>query len=272
MPGTAGLPALLLLALAGGFVFAVIHLPTRYRISRAQGQEVYFYAAYYAVVLVGVSLVLLWAAKLTIPKPAVARIDNLWSSVLGPLDVPSLPPFVCAFVVGYVGAHLINFASDSGKAAQRIIREHGDELEKFLYLSIVDARLVYVAFNNGKVYVGWPAWAPEIRRNPERTAGYFGLLPVRSGYLDETSQPQFTTQYGPVYEQILEGELESLDMTDFEILIPMNNVAVIRPYSLNLPQANFTINPEYSEVQQHTPLLTRFWRLVRSLSDHKEHR
>ena len=68
---------------------------------------------------------------------------------------------------------------------------------------------------------------------------------MRSGYLDQaTLEPAYTTEYGPVYERILEGRLKGLDMADFEIFLPMDKVVVIRPYSLDVPQELFSLDPK----------------------------
>ena len=80
----------------------------------------------------------------------------------------------------------------------------------------------------------------ELQTHLGGTAEHFGLLPVRSGYLDAaTLHPSFTTEYGPVYERIIENTLRGLDMADFEVLLPMDKVVVIRPFSLEVPQELF---------------------------------
>jgi hypothetical protein len=246
MPNVAGLSALLLLALAGGFIFAERWLPTRYRITRAEGQQVYLYAALYAVLLLLLSLVLFGAAAAIIPEKFECRINQLWSGILGPykLDVPALPPFVVAFTLGWLGAPLLNRISNFEKVSTNIINEHGSQLEQFLYDAVIDAQLLFVALDNKKVYVGWATLPPKLKTRLDAATEHFGFLPVRSGYLDQaTLEPVYTTEYGPVYERILEGTLRGLDMADFEILLPMDKVVVIRPYSLDVPQELFSLDP-----------------------------
>ena len=150
MSNVAGLTALLLLALAGGFVFAARWWPTRYRILRAEGQQVYLYAALYAVLLMLLSLALLRVATEIIPSGLEESIGGQWSDTLSPyeLDVPALPPFVLAFLLGWMGAPLLNHFSKPEKTSKNIINEHGSQLEQFLYGAIIDAQLLFVALDN----------------------------------------------------------------------------------------------------------------------------
>jgi hypothetical protein len=78
MPPGTPLAALLLLALAGGFMFASRYLVTSYRISRAQGQEIIFYAAAYGILLLALSFLLLWLAPALIPAPYEKMISTRW--------------------------------------------------------------------------------------------------------------------------------------------------------------------------------------------------
>lgn len=242
MSSSGAVPILLLLALAGGFVFANGWKRTRYRISRAQGQEIYFYAVLYGLFLLFLSFLLFWIARGIIPDPWEERIGEEWARFLAPLEVPALPRFIGAFALGWLGAKVLNRISDDQITSKIVISEHGSQLEQFLYESILEAQLLFVAFDNRKVYVGWPTLQPKLKPRPDSNTEYFGLLPVRSGYLDETHlQPSFTTQYGPVYEKILDDTLTGVDMADFEILLPVDKVVVIRPYSLDLPQELFAM-------------------------------
>lgn len=236
------LPALLLFALAGGFVFANGWRRTRYQISRAQGQEIYFYAVLYGLLLLFLSFLLFWIARGATPDPLEKWMEERWVGFLSPIEVPALPRFVGAFILGWLGAKTLNLISDNQKTSKIVISEHGSQLEQFLYESFLEAQLLFVAFDSRKVYVGWPTLQPKLKPRPDNNTEYFGLLPARSGYLDETTlQPNFTTQYGPIYEQILDKTRTDIDMDDFQILLPMDKVVVIRPYSLDLPQKLFAM-------------------------------
>ena len=135
--------------------------------------------------------------------------------------------------------------SNFEKVSTNIINEHGSQLELFLYDAVIEAQLLFVALDNKKVYVGWATLPPKLKTRLDAATEHFGFLPVRSGYLDQVDlEPAYTTEYGPVYERILEGKLKGLDMADFEILLPMDKVVVIRPYSLDVPQELFSLDPK----------------------------
>ena len=121
---------------------------------------------------------------------------------------------------------------------------------------MLEARLLFVALENRKVYVGWAAFLPMPETRRDGTNEHFGLLPVRSGYLDDkTLHPNFTSQYGRIYARILspepDPETEDLDTTDFVILLPLDKVMVVRPYSLDVEQEQFLI-PQQDDPQETT--------------------
>ena len=275
MPPGTPLAALLLLALAGGFMFASRYLGTRYRISRAQGQEIIFYAAAYAIVLLAFSFVLLWLASALIPAPYEQRIGTIWKQLLGPVGNDTaavLPPFLGAFILGLIGGPLLNRVRDAGRIATEVIFEHGSQLERFLYTAMLDAQLLFVGLESRKVYVGWVTLQPKLKPQFHSDTEYFGFLPARSGYLDEkTLEPHFTAQYGPIYEKILDGVITYVDMDDFDILLPMDRVVVIRPYSLDLPQEEFVMSPGQVPPAQTSGggtlqtllILLMVWRIIR---------
>jgi hypothetical protein len=254
MSNTAGLSALLLLALAGGFAFATIYQRTRYQILRAEGQQIFLYAALYAVVLVLVSRLSLWIGSGIIPNNAEKRIGEIWGDFLGPLNIPAFTTCLGAFVLGVLGAWLCNSLIDRDKTARKVIEEHGGQLTEFLYDSMLEARLLFVAFDNRKVYVGWPSLLPIVKPSRKGFEEHFGLLPVRSGYLSEKSlKPVFTTQYGPIYERIIELEesdspdpndpVAGLSVADFQIMVPIDKISVIRRFSLDVDEKLFKLSP-----------------------------
>jgi hypothetical protein len=195
--------------------------------------------------------------------------------VLGPIGntaAAALPPFLGEFVLGLVGAPLINRLLNVRRTSRRIITEHGSQLELFLYEAMLDAQLLFVGFENRKVYVGWVTLQPKLKRQFHSDTEYFGFLPVRSGYLDQkTLEPHYTAQYGLIYEKILDGVITYVDMDDFDILLPMDKVVVIRPFSLDLPREEFAIPTGQAPPTQtsgggilHTLLiLLMVWRITR---------
>ncbi len=98
--------------------------------------------------------------------------------------------------------------------------------------------LVSVTLSNRKVYVGWPVYTPD----PRRETRDFRLLPALSGYRNEkTLELQFTTQYINVYQRIQSGAISGVDADDFEIAIPLDEVVSANLFSLEIDQQLFEI-------------------------------
>lgn len=118
-------------------------------------------------------------------------------------------------------------------------------MEKFLYDAVVDGQLIFVALGNRKVYIGWPMEVPKPKPRREEAKEHFRMLPVVSGFLNEhTLEPEFTTPYAPVYNRVASGEITAVAIDDFQIVIPLDEVTVVRAYSLEIDQRLFEVPQE----------------------------
>jgi hypothetical protein len=242
LTGAASITTLLLLALAGGFLFGYICEYTRYPSLRGEGQQLYFFAVVFAVVLLVLAravifvcnvilLVPKWLCSCDLGKP----IDAIWNYLAGPLYTGALPTFVVAFALGPIAALLFNLWSDRDKISDSVIDTYGQELERFLYESAKQKRLVYVSLDNRKVYVGWAIDMPLPKPRRDAPTEHFTLLPAKSGYLGEDNlKAHFTTYYGPVHDEIANQTITDLSLADFQIIIPLDRMVVVRPYSLDV--------------------------------------
>jgi hypothetical protein len=247
LAGAAPITALLLLALAGGFLFGYICEYTHYSSVRAEGQQLYFFAVVFAAVLLVLSRVVIFLCNLLLlllewlcSYDLGTSIDAIWKYLAGPLYTGALPTFVVAFALGPITAWLANKWSDRDKISDRVIDTYGQELEKFLYESAKQKRLVYVALDNRKVYVGWAINMPLPKPRRDAPTEHFTLLPAKSGYLtNDDLKAYFTTYYGPVHDEIANGTITDLSLPDFQILIPLARMVVVRPYSLDVDPSLF---------------------------------
>ncbi|CAN5618220.1 hypothetical protein BH20ACT10_BH20ACT10_21350 [soil metagenome] len=235
----AAFSALLLLALAGGFLFAAICEYTRYPSLRGEGQQLYFFASVFAVLLVLTARLLISVGRLFIPGSLRSWLNGLWEPLAGPLNTDALLTFFVAFCLGPILAGLINLFTDSGKIARNVIAGYGGRLERFLYDSILNRQLIYVALNSRKVYIGWAVDIPKPKPRREESREHFTLLPLQSGFLNDKLEPEVTTEYEPVYLKVITGAIEELSIADFQIVVPLDEVAVVRAYSLDLRQDMF---------------------------------
>ena len=69
----------------------------------------------------------------------------------------------------------------------------------------------------------------------------------------KTLKPVFTTEYGSIYERIIELEesdspdpndpVAGLSVADFEIMVPIDKITVMRPFSLDVDRKMFRMSP-----------------------------
>ena len=247
MQNIASASALLLLALAGGFLFTYQCHAFSYQAARVGGQRLLFVAAGWAVALLIWSQAFLLAIRYLAPESVLAWISRTWSAFTEPVYGPALAVFFGALVWGPILAWLVNLFYRPKRAAARAIRKYGGELEKLAHRAWSDELLVSITLENQKVYVGWPVFTPDPRRNTEDLR----LLPAVSGYRnDKTLELTFTTQYFPAYRLIAASPASGLRASDFEIVIPLDKLISINMFSLEIPQSIFEIPSEQTDEPQ----------------------
>ena len=244
MPSAGAIPAMLLLALAGGFIFAFLWQRTWYLSLRSEGQQLYLLAAVFAIPLLLASRLLLWGTSYFC-APLAEWVGGKWAALAGPLHVSVLPTFSLAFVLGLTPL-LLNLFSDRDELAGKIIMKYGSQSEKFFYETMTHKLPVAVALENRKVYVGY-AWRVS-PLDPRRVEDYaVRFLPVLSGYRDEQDMKlHFTTRYTEIYRQIRKKERDDLSLEDFLIVLPVKNIVSVNLYAIG-------VNPELFEMPPRKP-------------------
>jgi hypothetical protein len=102
-------------------------------------------------------------------------------------------------------------------AKTKAIELHGNDLLRLLHNASLEERPVSVSSDNGKVYIGVVAAAPNLA--PHDT--YLSITPFYSGYRDrETNELILTVDYLAVYEQ------KNLEAKDFRVVLPMVNIRI----------------------------------------------
>jgi hypothetical protein len=257
---------LFVLALAGGFLFAYLCHYTSYLASRVEGQRLVFFTAGYAVGLLVWSRLALIVPLLTFRDCWLAAISDVWKFAVGPVHHPALATFFGAFVWAPILAWGVNRIYPYDRASDRAIEKYGGDTERLLSRYITNTELVSITLDNRKVYIGWPTYTPSLRRETED----FRLLPVLSGYRGEkTLELRYTTYYADILDQVEEGEVQSIDTRDLEVVIPLEEITSLGPYSLNIPQDAFRLPSEQPKPTRksgplHTLLtLLIVWRITR---------
>src|SRR5829696_9044855 len=237
----ATISALLLLAVAGGFLFAQFCYVTRFPFRRMEGQQIYLGSAAAAVVLLVLSRLIFFALKNGVLGHYKSEIRGAWTDFVGPLQMPGLlAAFAGAFLLGPLCAVLINvFFISRAAASDFAVRKFGSELEKFALDAMEQALPVSVTLENRKVYVGWVADAPVVEPRKDVEA-YLKLVPLRSGYRDDESlRLHITTHYEHIYQRIEGGEQfkkqdgTPLHLYDFVIVLAVDKIVSIGRHALD---------------------------------------
>jgi hypothetical protein len=247
MPNAVTVSALLLLALAGGFLFAYNWRLTRYIALRLEGQQLLFMAVGFAVPLLILARLVLLGAPYVLSEYIISGVTTAWKTIVAPLNVPAsstaLATFFTAFLLGPILGLFLHVFFWPARTIDRIIDRYGSGLEKLLNASIYGPLLLAITLDNRKAYVGYPGLTPFPQPRRDEADNYFGLLPIVSGCRRvDTLKLYFTTDYTDVYDQVMAGSYPGLHVDDFEITIPVDRVVTIAPFSLEMGQSAFDIS------------------------------
>ncbi len=224
--------AFLLFVLSGAFVFLYRCHYFSYLASRTEGRQLLFRVAAAAACLVIFSHLLLRFGG-GVPGQSFVRAAWRFAS---PPDIPLLPVYLTAFVLGPILASLVNLFHNADRASTRAIRRYGTDKERLLFSAMENRTLVSVTMESRKVYIGWPVYSPDLRHETND----FRLLPVLSGYRKEDNLSlELTTQYLNVYDQINKGTIKGLEAKEFEVVLPLEKVVSANLYELALDQEDF---------------------------------
>ncbi len=87
-----------------------------------------------------------------------------------------------------------------------------DQLQQLFYESAIEKMLVQINLEDNKVYIGWIRSLPPAT---ESAAGYFLILPLKSGYRDEKSRELvLTTDYSGVLIELNQTSSDAADLND----------------------------------------------------------
>ncbi|MGD1894154.1 MAG: hypothetical protein ACFB15_26605 [Cyclobacteriaceae bacterium] len=181
---------LLLFPLVGGYYLLITSRFTKYIHQRIDRQRLIFNA-----VLAGIFLLVLATIGVRILKTSFPE----WSESMRdwfPLQIPYTGTAILSFVLGILIAHISNLFINDTKALSRSIRFIGNELEQLVRSAFLNTALISFTMKSGKVYVGWPLSLPRPSRG-----SYLSVLPLISGYRDETQDIIFTTEYWDLYQK-----------------------------------------------------------------------
>lgn len=207
----------LLLPLLGGYVFLRYWDRTRFSSRRYSGERLLIHAAIAGILFLVAAFLatrlLLWIYP---------GLGAWWRQAV---PFPYSGTALLAFVLG-AGLWLpLNWLSRGpSAAADRVIDQTGDYLERLLVRAIRRTKPVSATLKSGKTYIGFVVGNVD----PAFDRRFISLLPLQSGFRNAEHELVINTDYTRVYERISdegrpEPELDEL-MKDFIIVLPVGEI------------------------------------------------
>jgi hypothetical protein len=204
---------LLLLPLLGGYWFLHTLYYTRFRSQRLDGYRLLMESAFAGLLLtLAARVVVLFAQRWPL-------IQSEWSD-LAP-GIPFLGTTAARLLLGIAAPYVLNvFLDKTGimsrlDAQTRAIERYGNHLLRLFHSASLQEKTVSVALDNGKVYIGLVAAAPNLE--PHDT--FLAITPFYSGYRDRaTLRLVLTVDYLNVYDQ------HGLYAEDFRVVVPVASI------------------------------------------------
>ena len=153
-------------------------------------------------------------------------LANLWPGAISiwynfAPSIPFLGTATVSLFVGFVAPYALNTILDKTGWMSRLdarmnaIERYGNHLLRLLHEASVHEKTISIALDNGKVYIGLVAAAPNLE--PHDT--FLAITPFYSGYRDRnTLRLVLTVDYLSAYEK------EGFNAEDFRVVMPIASV------------------------------------------------
>lgn len=121
--------------------------------------------------------------------------------------------------------------------------EKEDDLDNLIDRAIQRGLSVAVTLDSRKVYVGTP-----ISETTQERKTWFVLIPLASGFRDETGELELPTTYGATYDYLTtEGQSSDRSIDDFRVLLPVDKIVSAQLFDLELYAKHFVAQPQNGE-------------------------
>jgi hypothetical protein len=144
--------------LSGAFVFPYQCHYFSYLASRTEGCQLLFRVAAATACLVVFSYLL---PTLGSGLPGQSSVRAAWPFA-SPPDIPPLPVYLTAFVLGPILASIVNPFHNADRTSTRAIPRYSTDKERLLFGAMEKRTLVSVTMENRKVYRGWSVYSPDL--------------------------------------------------------------------------------------------------------------
>ncbi|MBU2870598.1 hypothetical protein [Colwellia sp. E2M01] len=220
-----------------GYFFESSHPYRRLKLARSTGYHIYFKAGLSGFLFI-ISSLFIWLCIDYFDIPSAFIDKNNLTTELTYLQSKSkhwdeLKAF-CIFFLGFILCLIyIGFAKlfSSEKNKYDRIKELANDLELLVINSETNVSPIRLELDNGKVYIG-------IANSPDLEQGevtYINLIPLLSGYVDDTKKIIFNNNYYRHYEEhfgdiVLENLLQ--EAKSFSLVIPVSEIVVASKFDI----------------------------------------
>jgi hypothetical protein len=201
------LAAVFLLSLLGGYAFALIWRYTAFATRRADGQHLYFRAAYYGAVLFVAAFLLrvIFVTKISSYKDLERPLLEYITAALKDPSKPRQAEIVVIAVYSMLLGPLLGLLANVLTPSQWSIRRNLNGLDFLLLRGQSRNMPVSLTLTNSKIYIGLVVRITD----PERPPAMVTLLPMYSGHRIDDGRMELTTDYEKVYANFVNPTLVS---------------------------------------------------------------
>ncbi|HNP36961.1 MAG TPA: hypothetical protein PKK10_14000 [Woeseiaceae bacterium] len=232
----------LVLAVVGGYAFTLNYFPTHHRTIRSSGYALFYRSVFWGYVFFHAACLLLFILReadglsgtfaLFHDRSVWLDLPSIADVLIGPLRAnlhDLITPSVLALWIGLIISLPLN-AIVTEKMKAQISAKLSSQLELILTSSLVNAQMLLVTLDSGKVYAGWVIKTLDVAENNSDPGSGFRLLAYRSGYRSQDTQEVFfTTDYGWLFE-----EQQQLPVDNLATFIPLNRISAITNFDPEL--------------------------------------
>lgn len=235
------MPEALFLALpvVGGYVATISLNATRYRAMRDTGYRLYFKIIQYGLILGGIAIVvvqIVWATSAMLGAAAAPGPipEHLAQPIRAGLFSTAVNhrwhAAILAFALGHV-VRFFNTYSSKQKAIEAAIEDQDFEL--MVAASQREDKPILATMRSGKVYLGWATRGP----NPELARRWVRLLPLASGYRDDTHRVVFTVNYAPILDKVRRCDAslpKGITLQEFEVVLSVDAIIGMHLFNVDI--------------------------------------
>ena len=221
-----GLVGQLLALILAGYVFTVTSNLGRYWFMRKQGYELLFVILFVGWWIHNLMVLCSPGLQWLLEACGVNFSDAEVSENMRDRTITN-----GGIVVASLLAVLLNLKFDGRTAAKLVARASGDIIECILQRAVEEVRMVELAMENGKCYVGFPLDSGITTSGDSDVS----VLPIMSGYRDkDTKDLRITVHYANVLSARKGRSLE-----DFLVALPKDQVLSARLFDLDVYLTGF---------------------------------